>query len=661
MMKASEENNTSRIEELNNADYLTQVLRCVFENATNAIAVLKGESLFMSNPSFNVLFGFKKNDDLRNRSILQFISPVHQENFRLKLLFTSHNGLISEGYETKGFRKDLSEFSIEVNIKVEEISGQSLTILTIIDNTEKKHVHDQINKLSRVVDQSSSIIIITDPEGRIEYTNPKFTEVTGYFFEEVYGKTTNFLKSGHTKDDEYKDLWKSILAGNDWRGEFKNKKKNGEYYWESATITPIKNENGDISHILAIKEDITSKKEMELELKRALDSSEEASKLKSTLLSNMSHELRTPLTGIIGFASLLREEVDEQDHVEIVDKILKSGKRLLVTLNSILNLSEIESGSFPINITEFNLATYTKYFLTNFDRTATEKNLSFNIDIVDEDINAVCDENLFKQILMHLVDNAIKFTQEGGIDIQVSSTVDRYNNLHAVVKIVDTGIGITKDDQYKIFREFRQLSEGIRRNFEGSGLGLSVAKKMAKLMKGDITVESDFGKGSTFSIILPGNRKSKDISNFTLAHQPNKNSVIPSAYKKDIKIKVTEELPHVLSIEDNLLNSELVTLFLKKICKVDSANDYNRAIEKIHKNVYSAVLIDINLGSGPSGIDIAKEIKQLDGYKKTPLIAITGYALLRDEKKLLDEGFNYYLAKPYEKEDLINVIQKAIK
>lgn len=657
-MNNTEENKSSRPNQAGSKESISDVFRSVFENSNDAIAILKGESIFLCNPSFNLLFGYKKTNDLRNRSILQFISPTHQENFRLKLLFTTHNGLQSEGYETKGFRKDLSEFSVEVNIKIETLLEEQLSIITVKDISEKIHINDQINKLSRVVDQSSSMIIITDLEGRIEYTNPKFTEVTGYFFEEVYGKTTNFLKSGHTTDDEYKEIWKRLIAGKDWRGEFKNKRKNGEYYWESATITPIKNENGDISHLLSIKEDITSKKEMELELKRALDSAEEASKLKSTLLSNMSHELRTPLTGIIGFASLLREEISEQDHVEIIDKILKSGKRLLITLNSVLNLSEIESGSFPINITEFNLATYTKYFLTNYDRTAAEKNLTFDIEILDEEINALCDENLFKQILMHIVDNALKFTPQGGIRIVITSSVDRYNNLHAIIKVIDTGIGITKDDQYKIFKEFRQLSEGIRRNFEGSGLGLSVAKKMVKLMKGDISVESDLGRGSTFSIILPGSRKNLDKANFTLAHKPIKNSPPIKRSKIDIP---KDTLPNILSIEDNLLNSELVILFLRKICKVDSAIDYNQAIEKINKNKYDAILIDINLGSGPSGIDIAKEIRSKKDLKDTPLIAITGYALLKDEKKLLDEGFNFYIAKPYEKDDLVNIIEKAIK
>lgn len=640
-----------------NSVNITEMLRLSFEYSSEAIAVLKDNFILMCNPAFCHLFGYKEFDATEHKSIFNFISLSHHNSFRQKLISLNHSLPSIEGYQIKGIRKDGTEFDIEMNINFQSINNENFIIISARDITEKKKILNQINKLSRIVDQSSSIIIITDLEGKIEYTNPKFTEVTGYFFEEVYGKKINFLKSGYTPDQEYKELWERILSGKEWRGEFKNKKKNGEYYWESATISPIKNENGEITHFLAIKEDITEKKEMEFELKRALDSSEEASRLKSTLLSNMSHELRTPLTGIIGFASLLRDELNNAEHVDIVDKILKSGKRLLVTLNSILNLSEIESGTFPININEFNLGSYTKYFLTNYDKTAAEKSLSFNIEVLDEEICAVGDENLFKQILMHLVDNALKFTQKGGVKIQISSSQDTSNNTLAIVKVIDTGIGIAKEDQTKIFREFRQLSEGIRRNFEGSGLGLAVARKMAKLMNGDITVESELGKGSTFSIILPGIRINPNDNSYKIK---NEKLFKPVSEKKNTQVEL-KSMPSILSIEDNLLNAELVSLFLRDICIVDSAYNYSQAVEKIQNKKYAAILVDINLGNGPSGIDFAKEVRKFDGYKNIPLIAITGYALLRDEKKLLSEGFNYYLAKPYDREDLIDLIIKAIK
>ncbi|MFA7290187.1 MAG: PAS domain S-box protein [Melioribacteraceae bacterium] len=623
-----------------------------FENLSEPIIVTYKSNILICNTAFRILFGCKSSEQIVDHSFLDFIAPTHTDKL-FEIIFRDPK--IEENFidfETKGVKKCGTQFDIELKVKYAEHESETYEIISIKDLSEKKLVKDQINKLSRIVDQSSSMIMITDPHGMIEYTNPKFSEVTGFDFEEVYGQKTNFLKSGYHTDEDYKEMWARISEGKDWHGEFKNKKKNGEYYWEHCVITPIKNDNGDIQHILAIKDDITNNKEMEFELKRALDTAEEASKLKSNLLSNMSHELRTPLTGIIGFSSLLRDELIEEDHIEIVDKILKSGKRLLVTLNSVLNLSEIESGTFPITLSECNLASFTRYLLVNYDKMAAEKNLSFSFEVVDEEVNVMIDETLFKQILMHITDNALKFTNEGSITIHITSERNELNEQYGVVKIIDTGIGIDSSDQQKIFREFRQISEGIRRNFEGNGLGLAVAKKMALLMKGDINVKSQLNQGSEFSIILPGVSTIPNLT--TKSFRFNREISKITAPKKE------RPLPTVLSVEDNPLNNELVNLFLRKVCKVDTALNYDEALEKVKSNIYDTVLIDINLGAGPTGIDLANEIKKIEAYRKIPLIALTGYALLNDDKKIMGEGFDHYLSKPYEREDLVNLVLKVI-
>lgn len=637
------------------------LLSVALDSATEAIVVLDNDRIVLCNCEFRNLFGFKKSDNLKNHSIINFIAPEHRNDFREKHTVASENLNLSQKFESKFLKTNSDEFSAEIIIKSQMVAEKQFFFITLKDIKERKFLWDQINKLSSVIENSPSIIIITDPRGIVEYTNPRFTETTGYFFEEVFGKEIDLIGDSYSSEIKVEELWTLIRSGNFWRGEIKSKKKNGEFYWERASISPINDDNGDLEHIMIIKEDLTAKKEMELELKRALDCAEEANKLKFNLLSNMSHELRTPLTGIIGFSSLLRDELEDGEHVEITDKILKSSKRLLVTLNSVLNLAEIESGNYPISLTEFNLSSYTRYFLTNYDKTASEKNLSFSFETLDEEIHAVGDENLFKQILMHIVDNAIKFTNQGGVKIEIASREDEQNNPLAVVNIIDTGIGICTEDQSKIFREFRQLSEGIRRNFEGSGLGLSVAKKMIKLMKGDIIVESELNKGSVFTIVLPGTKKSTFNSDLTLTVKSDNDTVKRTPSIRNNKLNKVTAMPVVLSIEDNLLNSELVNLFLKNIYNVDCANNYEQALEKLHTNKYDALLIDINLGSGPSGIDIAKEIRNLPGYETTPLIALTGYALLKDEKYLLSEGFNYYLHKPFDREDLIKILSKALK
>ncbi|MDQ7817289.1 MAG: PAS domain S-box protein [Melioribacteraceae bacterium] len=637
------------------------LLSVALDSTSDAVVVLENDRIVLCNCEFRNLFGFKKSDNPNNHSILNFIAQDFQNDFREKQKVAAENINLSQKFESNFLKTNSNEFSAETTIKSQMVAEKQFFFITLRDIKERKSLLDQINKLSNVIDNSPSTVIITDPRGIVEYTNPRFTETTGYFFEEVFGKRIDLIGDEDSSEIRLADLWNLIRNGNFWRGEIRSKRKNGEFYWERALISPINDDNDDLEHIIIIKEDLTSKKEMELELKRALDCAEEANKLKFNLLSNMSHELRTPLTGIIGFSSLLRDELEDSENVEITDKILKSSKRLLVTLNSVLNLAEIESGNYPICLTEFNLSSYTKYFLINYDKTAAEKNLSFSFETLDEEINAVGDENLFKQILMHIVDNAIKFTNQGGVKIEISSREDEQNSPLAVVNVIDTGIGICPEDQSKIFREFRQLSEGIRRNFEGSGLGLSVAKKMIKLMKGDIIVESGLNQGSVFTIVLPGTKKNAFNSDLTLTVKSDNDTVrrIPVIRNNNANQKFI--MPAVLSIEDNLLNSELVNLFLKNIYKVDCANNYDQALEKLRTNKYDALLIDINLGNGPSGIDIAKEIRNLPGYETTPLIALTGYALLKDEKYLLSEGFNYYLHKPFDREDLIKILNKALK
>jgi PAS domain S-box-containing protein len=640
---------------------LLRLFKMAFYSSPDASAIVDNSKILLCNPAFNILFGFKANENFNNRNISDFISPSHRKDFNRKLGNFLIENTTSHFFESKGLKHNSKEFDVQVVVHSEKIPGNTFTFLSFRDITDKKSLQQHIQKLSYVIENSTSMVILTNPDGLIEYTNTKFTEITGYYFEEVFGKKIELLDHEEVSDIQENEIWNLVKQGYNWRGEIRNKKKSGDEYWESVFISPIKDENGSISHFLILKDDLTFKKEIELELKRALDCAEEANKLKFNLLSNMSHELRTPLTGIIGFSSLLRDELIDTDHVQITDKILKSSKRLLVTLNSVLNLAEIESGNYPISLTEFNLSTYTKYFLTNYDKYATEKNLTFDIEVIDDEICAVGDENLFKQILMHITDNAIKFTNVGGVKIQVTSKEDDQGNPQAVVKVIDTGIGICDEDQTKIFREFRQLSEGIRRNFEGSGLGLSVAKKMIKLMRGDINVKSNLNQGSVFSIILPGLRKNMFNSDLTITVKPGSEPKAIEPVIKKSNVKKTEAIPSILSIEDNLLNSELVNLFLRNICTVESANNYDQALYKLRTGKYDAVLIDINLGKGPSGIDLAKEIRNMAGYELIPLIALTGYALLKDEKYLLSEGFNYYLHKPFDREDLIKVLNKALK
>lgn len=278
-------------------------------------------------------------------------------------------------------------------------------ISSIQDITERRKSELEIKKLSRAVEQSPSSVMMTDTAGNIVYVNSKFTETTGYSAEEITGQKPSILKAGDYTDEEYKNLWETILAGNEWRGEIRNRKKDGTLFWESESVSAIKNRFGEITNFVAVKEDITKRKEMELELNRALQREAESSRMKSVLLANMSHELRTPMNGIIGFSQLLEDEIDDSVHKQMLHNIQESGKRLMSTLNTILDLSELESDKSSVNISNFPIHTQIGYVCDAFRLKAAAKKLHIEYNCPDN-LYVIADETIVQKILINLVDNA---------------------------------------------------------------------------------------------------------------------------------------------------------------------------------------------------------------------------------------------------------------
>lgn len=367
---------------------------------------------------------------------------------------------------------------------------------------EKRKMEDRIRKLSSAVEQSKVIVMITDIYGTVEYVNPKFEQVTGYSINEVVGRKASLIKSDSTDPEIFTNLWLTIKSGKEWKGEFLNKKKDGDLYWEAVTITPIRDENGYITNFLKIGEDITESKNLQIELEKALLKAEESVRLKNSILANMNHELRTPLMVILGMNQLLIDEITDDSHKQMLERVIESGKRLMNTLNSILDLSEIESDKTSFKLTEYSLDQNLEILFTSYAKKAKERELNFNYQINSNGLIILVYERFFEQTLVNLIDNAIKYTPTGSINITVDKVIID-NQSWAKFCIKDTGIGIAKENLDLIFEEFRQVSEGMNRSFEGSGLGLTVVKKMIEVMHGNIEVESELGKGSVFTVRFP--------------------------------------------------------------------------------------------------------------------------------------------------------------
>jgi len=403
-------------------------------------------------------------------------------------------------------RKDGSTVWAEVKTSLNfDDDGQIIGIIGVSrDISERRAATEELRKLSRAVEQSHESIFITNINGDIEFCNPAVSEVTGYSREEIIGSNPRIFKSGHHTKDDYKIIWDTIASGFIWQGEFLNKKKNGELYWESTSITPVANISGKISHYLAIKKDITEQKRMLAELIDAKEKAQESDRLKTAFLANMSHEIRTPMNGIMGFAELLKEHdlsVEEQQHY--IGIIEKSGTRMLSIINDLINISKIEAGLMEVNIQEVNINDLLKYVYDFFEADIEGKGIRFSISgMLPPECSVIkTDRDKVDAILSNLINNASKFCNQGSIEfgcrllnVNCSSMLEFY--------VKDTGIGIPKARQNQIFERFIQADITDRMAYQGAGLGLSISKAYVELLGGNIKVESEEGQGSIFYFSL---------------------------------------------------------------------------------------------------------------------------------------------------------------
>lgn len=401
-------------------------------------------------------------------------------------------------YDATGMQRWL----VTSKIPLPDEDGQIIGLVGIgRDITEQKLAQDQILKLSKGIEQSPASIEITDLNGIIEYVNPKFSETTGYSPEEIIGQHARLLKSELMSPDTYADLWSTISSGGIWRKELLNRKKDGTTFWESVTLTSIKSEKGTITNYIAIKEDISARKQMESELILAKEKAEESDRLKSAFLANMSHEIRTPLNSIIGFSELLNDPAfDEEQKAEFVRTIVENGNSLLVIISDIMDFSMLEARQIMIRPEKISCQKLIRDVIGDFTKKARVKGIDLLVDVpeTNEDVFFESDFYRIKQIFSNLVGNSVKFTSKGHISVGYERK-DDYIEFH----VKDTGIGIPKEFHQAIFERFRQVDTARTRKYGGNGLGLAISKNLVNLLGGTIWVESVVDEYSDFRFTIP--------------------------------------------------------------------------------------------------------------------------------------------------------------
>lgn len=430
------------------------------------------------------IFGYKKNSE-GNEVFKDFIS----KNFKT-------NDFVTEEYvegSRKYFRKNLVG-TIKDN-KLMRIWGIQQDI------TELRIAQEKNRAFSRAIEQSPDAIVVMDTDFRIQYTNPKFEEITEFDEIEIKNKRPFIILKDNTPDSIRKEILRALQSGKVWTGEYSNQTKSGKKYWEFATIAPIKNEYGEITNFVYIKKDISDRKKFEAELVEAKIKAEEANKIKDEFIANMSHEIRTPMNGIIGMIQLIETGNLNDDQIDCLETIKYSSDILLKIINDILDFSKLEFGNVKLNNEPFDIKEVGKNLKNIFANEAKIRDLKFDV-LLNNDFNYLIlgDFHRLNQVLINLISNSLKFTNQGIIELHINEVQKNHDKVIIIFKVKDTGIGIPKEKFSMLFESFTQLENPYTKRHTGTGLGLAIVKKIVDLMDGAVYVDSEPGKGSEFAV-----------------------------------------------------------------------------------------------------------------------------------------------------------------
>ncbi len=517
-------------------------------------------------------------------------------------------------------------------------------ICTFSNITDRKKDEEHIRKLSKAVEQSPASILITDNNGIIEYINSTFSRTTGYSSEEAIGKKSSFIKSDITPPETYVSLWSTILSGKNWRGELQNKRKNGEIYWDSVSISPIFSESGEIANFVSVQEDITRRKKLEEALMLETVKAVESENLKSAFVANISHELRTPLNSILGYTEMIISENNNENLYYMLNTVKKSGELLLKIINDIMDFSRIESGQMQILPNPYSLKKLMEEIHDNVKIIIAEKKTEIEfMTFIDEKISdtVLIDEYRVLQIMNNLLSNSVKFTERGSIEVKIEL---KENLIQFSVK--DTGKGISPDYFEHIFEPFRQEDISDTRKYGGTGLGLAICRKLAELMDGTLSFTSETGQnsGTVFFLHLPYQPVSSELT-----HSSSNASDI--TYSKEL------EKNSILLVEDDLISQRMIKRLLEKAgCTVMTANNGQEAVKVFTENERIDLIIMDNQMPVKTGLEAIQEIRNWENirnmHSQIPIIMLSAAVFPEDIKKGSIAGADIYMTKPVNLNDL---------
>lgn len=524
---------------------------------------------------------------------------------------------------------------------------------------------DHLSMLSLVISKTKNAISILQPEGRIVSVNDAFVQMTGYGASEAVGQPLSDLLFGPSSDSSAVAAYRNAIArGEELTQDILRYRKNGQTYWVESDLIPVRGASGQVAQWIVIDTDITRRRETEEALRAAKETAEKSSQLKSEFLANMSHEIRTPLNSIIGMTDLALATQLTSEQQEYLQTVRSSSETLLTLLNDILDLSKIEAGKMEVEEIDFDLHELIRETVRTFSLRAEEKGLELSAQLADElPRSARGDPTKLRQVLMNLIGNAIKFTDEGEVRVTAQPQWQDEDEISLHFSVRDTGIGIAADKLDEIFQAFRQADASTTRKYGGSGLGLTISSELVRMMRGHLWVDSTPGEGTTF--------------HFTVKLRPGAPLALPPAHPAPVERAVPPAAPStkatdwrsaprvrplkVLVADDHQANRQLVTTVLRsRGHHCTEVGDGREALEHARRENFDILLMDVQMPV-MDGFQTTEAIRrQEEGTRRhVPIIALTAHAMSGDREKCLAAGMDAYLAKPIRPGQLVELVESV--
>jgi two-component system, sensor histidine kinase and response regulator len=641
--------------------------QAALDAAANAIVITNRDGMIdYVNPAFTQTTGYSAAEAI-GQSTSMLRSGVHDNAFYRALWQTLLSGKPWEG-ELINRRKS------------GELYPEQMTVTPIIDNgviahfvaikrdiSEDVRTRTQLKLIESAIGETNQGIHIMDatphPDGPlIQYVNAGFCRITGYSAQQCLGQRLSFLRSPHTTPDEIAQIRQAIAQGDSLTQEVSYQRRDGTSYVGELHLSPVHNEQAQLTHYIGVLTDIGLRKQAEAALRDARDQALENSRLKSEFLSTMSHEIRTPMNGIVGMTNLLLDTQLNAEQREFADMLHDSAQVLMDIINDILDFSKIEAGKLEIELARFDLAQVLQSSVVMLGNKAREKSLTLSCQI-DPSLprRLMGDPTRLRQVVLNLVGNAVKFTETGSVTLRARQ-VNAVSGNMLRIDVNDTGIGIADTTQERLFQSFTQADSSTTRRYGGTGLGLAICKRLVELMGGRIGVHSVLGQGANFWFTLPLLPADAEHSHeLTKLTDP---PAITSSVPPHPDTPPTRQ--HLLLAEDNEINQRVAELLLTRLgYTLDIVDNGQLALEAVVRSlsgtgpVYAAVLMDCQMPV-MDGLEATAAIRcaEMAGQARLPIIALTANAMQGDRERCLAAGMDDYLSKPLQPKLLCRVLDQ---